>query len=101
MAMTSLSSMSETRRDISSVNEGSTTTSVQAVVKTNSASIDKACNADANGKHVQTVETNDVKTAIVDDTGGMFTFKNILIGTGGLVALLILFVLLRNMIRVR
>ena len=54
-----------------------------------------------NGKHIQAAEERDIKKEIVDDAKSMFTFKNILIGIGGLIVLLIVLLLLGKMIRIR
>lgn len=54
-----------------------------------------------NGKHVQTAEVRDVKKELVEDAKGLFTLKNILIAVGGLIVLLIVFVLLFKMARIR
>ena len=93
--------MSATQRDLASVNEGSATTPVQTVVQPLMASTNEACNTDAHGKQVQSDKGHDIKKGITDDWESMLTSKNMLIGVGGLIGLLIVLWLIRNMIRVR
>ena len=93
--------MSATQRDSASINDGSVTTSVQTVAQPLAASASETCNTEANGKQVQSVEERDIKEGITDDWESMLTSKNMLIGVGGLIGLLIVLWLIRNMIRVR
>ena len=93
--------MSATQPDLAPVNEGTATTSVQTVVQPLTASANEACNTDAHGKQVQSNEERDIKKGITDDWESMLTSKSMLIGVGGLIGLLIVLWLIRNMIRVR
>ena len=84
------------------VKKDGTTTSVRIAMRLLKVSTgEQMWGSVVNGRHVQTVEARDIKKEIVDDAKSMFTFKNILIGIGGLVVLLIVLLLIGKMVRVR
>ena len=84
------------------VKKDGTTTSVRIAMRLLKVSTgEQIWGSVVNGRHVQAVEARDIKKEIVDDAKSMFTFKNILIGIGGLVVLLIVLLLVGKMVRVR
>ena len=101
LAMTSLNLVSATQHNRSSANEESATASVQTVVQPINVSTGEACNADATGKQVRSIEGRDIKEGASADSSSMLTSKNILVGVSGLIGLLIVLLLIRNIIRVR
>lgn len=84
------------------VKKDATTTSIRIAMRLLKVSTgEQIWGAVVNGKHIQAVEERDIKKEIADDAKSMFTFKNILIGIGGLIVLLIVLLLLGKMIRIR
>lgn len=53
------------------------------------------------GKHVEVAEARDIQKELVDDAKGLLTTRNIMYAIGGLIGLIILFILIGKMTRVR
>ena len=87
---------------VQDVKKEATTTSVRIAMRLLKVSTgEQIWGSVINGKYVQTVEERDIKKEIVDDAKSLFTFRNILIGVGGLIVLLIVLLLLVKTFRIR
>ena len=78
--------------DAPCVTAGTTATDVGVIAESSVATSDRP---------IQVTDERDPNNESVNDAMDLFTAKNILISAGGLTALLLVLVLLRNMIRVR